>query len=136
MKNIGIWMDKRQALVLYLTNEEEKFKIITSEVEEYKAKGGSGTRLKGGPQDVVHDSKYLAHEKKQLRNYFKKITENIDDVDRLALFGPAETAEKFRKELKEKYEKLSSKVVVLKAADSMTENQVKALIRDFFKNYK
>ena len=136
MKNIGIWMDKRQALVLYLTNEEEKFKILTSEIEEYNPKGGSGTRLKGGPQDVVHDSKYLAHEKKQFRNYFKKIAENIEGVDRLALFGPAETAEKFRKELTERYEHLSSKVVVLKSADSMTENQVKALIRDFFKNYK
>ncbi|MFT5891781.1 MAG: stalled ribosome rescue protein Dom34 [Dokdonia sp.] len=136
MKNIGIWMDKRQALVLYLTNEVEKFKIITSEVEEYNAKGGSGSKLKGGPQDVVHDSKYLAHEKNQLRNYFSKITENIKDVDQLALFGPAETVDKFRKELKEKYKKLSSKVVVLKTVDSMTENQVKALIRDFFKNYK
>lgn len=129
-------MDKRQALVLYLINEEEKFNIITSKVEEYNAKGGSGSKLKGGPQDVVHDSKYLAQEKKQLRSYFKAITENIGDVDQLALFGPAETAEKFRKELKERYEKLSSKVVVLKTVDSMTENQVKALIRDFFKNYK
>jgi stalled ribosome rescue protein Dom34 len=136
MKNVGIWMDKRQALVLYLINEDEKFNIITSEVAEYNAKGGSGSKLKGGPQDVVHDSKYLAYEKNQLRSYFAKITEHINHVDQLALFGPAETVEKFRKELKEKYKNLSSKVVVLKTADSMTENQVKALIRDFFKNYK
>ncbi|WP_299210163.1 hypothetical protein [uncultured Dokdonia sp.] len=135
MKNIGIWMDKRQALILYITEGKEDFKILTSDVEEYNVQGGSGTRLKGGPQDVIHDSKYLAHEKKQLKNYFKNITENIVDVDQLALFGPAETAGKFRKELKENYERLSSKVVVLKTADSMTENQTKALIRDFFKEY-
>ncbi len=135
MKNIGIWMDKRQAFILHITENGEHFETIPSEVDSFNIRGGSGTRLKGGPQDVVHDSKYLAHEKNQLRSYFKNIAENIEDVDQLALFGPAETAEKFRKELKERYEKLSSKVVTLKTVDSMTENQTKALIRDFFKEY-
>lgn len=135
MKNIGIWMDKRQALILYITEGKENFKTLTSEVEEYHVLGGSGTRQKGGPQDVVHDSKYLAHEKKQLRSFFKNIAENIEDADQLALFGPAETVGKFRKELKKRFEDLSSKVVVLKTVDSMTQNQTKALLRDFFEEH-
>lgn len=136
MKNIGIWMDKRQALLLDITEEKEHFKTLMSEIDDFHIQGGSGTRLKGGPQDVVHDSKYLAYENQQLKRYFKRITENLENVDQLALFGPAETVKKFRKELSEKYKVLSSKVVTLQTVDSMTENQTKALIRDFFKEYK
>ncbi len=134
MKNIGIWMDKRQAFILD-TTKENGFLTLMSEVDDFHIQGGSGTKLKGGPQDVVHDSKYLAYENQQLKTYFKKITEHIKGVDQLALFGPAEAVKKFRKELSERYKTLSSKVVTLQVADSMTENQVKALILDFFKSY-
>ncbi len=126
-------MDKEKAQVVILGDEREKLYTVHSEMEFYHPKGGSGTRFKGGPQDVVQDSKYLEREKQQLKAYFKKLVNVIEGADVLVLFGPAETAEKFRKELQEHHKSLAAKIMTVAKADSMTENQVKALVRDFYK---
>lgn len=132
MKNIGIWLDKDRAFVVTLTNGKESTLLIPSNIEHYRIHGGSGTRLKGGPQDVVQDSKYLERENHQFKAYFKEIVSHIKNADVLALFGPAGTNNRFKKELEESYKDLNKKVVAVKKADSMTENQMKALVRDFF----
>lgn len=134
MKNIGVWLDKEKAFVVTIENGLENMKTIQSNIENFHVHGGSGTRFKGGPQDVVQDSRYLEREKHQTRNYFKELAEEIKIPDALAIFGPAETFEKFKKELEQSYKDLDAKVKVVRRADSMTDNQVKALVRDFFNN--
>ena len=134
MKNTGIWLDKKKAIIVSIENNKETLHTITSNINRYKPHGGSGTKIKGGPQDVVHDSKYLDREKHELKQYFNAIASQINDTDALVIFGPAGTNEQFSKELHKNYKKLSTKINAVKKADSMTDNQVKALIRDFFKS--
>ncbi|RED43837.1 hypothetical protein DFQ10_10426 [Winogradskyella eximia] len=134
MKNTGIWIDIDNAYIVSIENENETFKTVSSNIEHYKAHGGSGTKLKGGPQDVIQDSKYLEREKQQLKLYFKDIASQINDTNALVLFGPADTNEKFSKELHKHYNSLSTKIKGVEKADSMTENQVKAWVRDYFKS--
>ncbi|MBP2831494.1 hypothetical protein J8281_04775 [Aquimarina sp. U1-2] len=133
MKNIGIWMDKEKAFIITLTEDTTDMTVIQSDIENFRIHGGSGTRLKGGPQDVVQDSRYLEREKNQFKVYFSKIIPHIKDAHKIALFGPAEAAKKFQKELKENNTHLYTKTTGVYKADSMTENQTKALIRDYFK---
>ncbi|WP_299535915.1 hypothetical protein [Ulvibacterium sp.] len=133
MKNIGIWIDKEKAHIVVCTEKGEKLNTLQSNVEFYNPKGGSRSKTRWGPQDVVQDSKYLEREKQQLRAFFKNLVKMVKDADALAIFGPAETGEKFEKELWEKYPHLALKVRTVTRVDSMTNNQVKALVRDFFK---
>jgi len=135
MKQTGIWLDKKKALIVKLENGKEQFFTIKSNIEDYHVSGGSGSRAKGGPQDVVQDSKYLERKKHQLKQYFKEIASYLDEVDEVALFGPAGTNEKFNKELKKKYKKIGDKVSEVKKADSMTSNQVVALVKKYFKYF-
>lgn len=130
----GVWLDKNKAIIVTLKKEGEHLCEIPSNIEHYHIHGGSGTRLKGGPQDVVQDSRYLEREKHQFRKYFKNIVSEIKNTDALVIFGPAETNEKFNKELIENYKNLGAKVKGVEKADSMTNNQVKAWVRDFFKS--
>jgi hypothetical protein len=134
MKQTGVWLDKDRALIVTIENSEENLKIIPSNIEHYHVYGGSGTRFKGGPQDVVQDSKYLEREKHQLKAYFKEIVSTISNTDALLIFGPAETFEKFEKELNLNYKDLSTKIKAVKKADSMTNNQVISRVRKFFKS--
>ncbi|KGL60017.1 hypothetical protein SAMN04487762_0240 [Polaribacter sp. Hel1_33_78] len=133
MINTGIWLDKNKALIVSLTEETEVFKTIISNVENFHIHGGSGTRFKGGPQDVVQDSKYLEREKHQFKVYFKEIASEIEGSDGILIFGPAEVKDKFKKELESSYEEINVKVKDVQTADSMTDNQVKAWARDYFK---
>jgi len=134
MKNTGIWMDKEKAYLITLNEDNNDMITILSEIEDYRIHGGSGTRFKGGPQDVVQDSKYLEREKNQFKAYFKKIIPYIENADSIVIYGPAEAGEKFNKELSKNYKEIGNKVKAVLKADSMTENQTKALIRDYFKN--
>ncbi len=131
-KNVGVWLDKEKALIVSVENGNESMNTILSEVENFHIHGGSGSKFKGGPQDVVQDSKYLEREKHQLKGYFKDVTSEIEDAHSIVIFGPAQTKEKFRKELQENYKAISAKVKAVKTVDSMTENQLKALVRDSF----
>jgi stalled ribosome rescue protein Dom34 len=134
MKKIGIWMDIEKAHIVSLTEESEQMQTLFSEVEDYHPKGGSGTKFKGGPQDVVQDSKYLERKKNQMRTYFRNLAKVINDADSIALFGPSDTTEKFRKELNENQKELASKIKTVCKVDSMTDNQVKALVRNYYKD--
>jgi hypothetical protein len=137
MKKIGIWMDKEKAHMVSLTDQSDIMNTIYSEVEFFKPIGGSRTRsAKWGPQDVVQDSKFLEREKHQLKSYFNKLSDSIGDADVIALFGPADTAEKFRKELTENHKPIAAKVKAVTKADSMTENQLKAMVKEFFQTPK
>lgn len=83
---------------------------------------------------MVQDSKYLEREKHQLKAYFNKLADAIGDADAIALFGPAEPNEKFRQELLQNHQALAIKLNRITKTDSMTDNQVKALVRDYFKH--
>ena len=132
MKRTGIWLDKRKAHIVSFYDSKESFNTILSNVENFNVSGGSGTRFKGGPQDVVQDSKYLERKKHQLKRYFETIVSDIKNANEIVIFGPAETAEKFYKELSEKHTDLLTKVIDVVKSDSMTKKQVKAWVRDFY----
>ena len=136
MKNVGIWIDKRNAKIVTIEADNINLDTIVSDVEDFKIGGGSGSKTKGGPQDVVQDSKYLGREKNQLSEFFKNIAKSISDADAIVIFGPAQTGEKLYNELLEKHSQVYRKVVSVKKADSMTDNQIIAWVRSYYESDK
>ena len=133
MKKTGIWLDKDKALIVTIENSRQSLRTVPAQVEHFHVHGGFGIRYSGGCQDVVQDSKYMEREKHQLNRYFKTIVSKIKDTDALVIFGPGEAREKFHKAINEDYKDLSSKLISSEKTDSMTNNQVKAWVRNFFK---
>lgn len=131
MKRAGIWIDKEKAHIVTLEGELEQMATVTSDIERYRVKGGTGSRFTSGPQDVIKDSTFLNREKQQFE-YFKAIISKVSDADQLVIFGPAGTNEKLKSEVDNNYKTLSSKVIAVVKADAMTDNQIKAWVRDFF----
>lgn len=129
MKNTGIWLDKKKAFIVDLENNTETVKIIESNIESFNV---TSNKHLGGSQEIAKDSKYLEREKQQFKTYFNNIAQEVKDADALVIFGPAETYEKFAKELGEHHKALGEKIKGIRRADSMTDNQVVAWVRDFF----
>ncbi len=129
MKCVGIWLDKEKAYCFIVDNGKESFVTVPSEMEFFNPRGGSRSKTRWGPQDVVQDSKYLERERHQLKRYFENIVQTVKKGDELVIFGPAQTPEKFYKMLEENHPNLAQKVKKIDRADSMTHNQIKALVR-------
>ena len=130
MKSTGIWLDKHKALIVTIENGAETFTEIVSSLKGINTHAGPGNHLNGG----IQSSTYLNYEKETLKKYFREIATTIADADSIVIYGPAETNLKLEKELKENYKDIAKKVLKVEKADSMTTNQVKALIRDFYNN--
>ena len=131
-KQIGIWMDKREAKIVSIEEKDERLLTILSEVEDFRPKGGSGSKMKGGPQDVVQDKKFLERKKHQLKAYFDEVIAALSEVESVVVLGPADTGKKFVKELADHHSQLSEKVSGVEKADNMTDNQLKAWVRAYF----
>lgn len=131
MKHTGIWLDQKKAIIVTISQELEDMKVIYSDIEDYN---NIANKHQGGAQEIVEDKKFLERKKNQFKTYFKDIAAEIENADALVIFGPAKTYEKFAKELSENYHLLSLKIKGIHKVDSMTDNQVKAWVRDFFKS--
>ncbi|MEO9870600.1 hypothetical protein [Ekhidna sp.] len=127
----GVWIDERQSWIVYQRFGQINMKIISSNVETYHLHGGSGSSTPYGPQDAVSETALYRRKDHQLKNYFQKVIEELLPVKRLYVTGPAEAKIGLEKEIS-KMKNLSVRSVVLEAADSMTKNQFKAMVKDHF----
>lgn len=136
MKKVGIWIDKKEAKIVSIEAGNEHLETIMSDVEDFHPSGGSGTKFKGGPQDVVQDSKYLEKEKHQLAEYFKDVSKCVEDADAIVIFGPAQTGEKLYQELLNDQIHFKNKPIFNEKSDSLTDHQILAWVREYYQNGK
>ena len=129
MRKVGIWIDQEKAHLVFLENEQESLQTIESEVDTFHVKGGSRSKTRWGPQEVVHDSKYLERRKHQLKRYFEAVENAVKDTDEIGIFGPAEVYLKLEAHFTNTRE-WADNIKMVQNVDSMTLNQVKALVRD------
>ena len=134
MNQKGIWMDKKEAFVVSVADGATDMQTVASELEFFNPEGGSRSKTRWGPQQVVHDSRYTERENHQLREYYDRLADTLKDADSIVLFGPAGTNAEFKKRLDEVHPNIAARVQDVLTADSMTPNQVKALIREYFKS--
>ncbi|MBT8185128.1 MAG: hypothetical protein KJN76_09815 [Eudoraea sp.] len=132
MKKIGIWLDKKSAFIVTLNGNAPVVDIIESELEFYHPKGGSRSKTRWGPQEVVQDSRYLEREKHQLKKYFQMVIEKASNADALVIFGPGSTGQKLQKEISIHHPDLAARIAQVEKADSMSDNQKIAWVRNYF----
>lgn len=131
-KKVGIWLDKKQAVVVCLKDGGQHIETIESGVEFYHPTGGSRSKTRWGPQAVIKEKRYLEREKNQLREFFARLKKKLNKAERVAIYGPSSTPRKFREFLEQEYPDISSRIDHLGRADSMSVNQFAALTKSHF----
>lgn len=134
-KQIGIWLDYKEAWLVAMDQEKggaPEVQHIESEIEWGVAKGGARSKTPWGPQGGISESAHEARRKQEEKRYFESIIKAIDPTtDEIAIFGPAE-AKQGLKHAMEAIKNYRPQIVAVESADSMTQNQMLAKIRDFF----
>ena len=132
-KQAGIWLDKERAIIINLSEGKHTIKHLKSEITTRERFPGEGKRFgRFGNQFLNMESKKRNMVKNQSDEYLKNIINEIKSVDKLVLFGPAEMKTHLEKAIL-KNSLVSKKLTAVKPADNMTENQLVAWVKDYYK---
>ena len=142
-KYVGIWLNKREAFVVSLAKTQPLAEENQEILERIESKMERRVRLSGGfrskktpygPQEISVDSKQEDRIKGQLRKYYQQIIRRVSDADRILIFGPGEAKIELKKQI-EKSKELAGKIKKIESADKMTQRQIAAKVKTFFKPY-
>lgn len=125
-KEIGLWIDHREAIIVVLSDTAEQITRIKSDAEKQTRFAG-GSRKDGFQQtEAVRGRKHEQH----LGKYFDEIVAQIRDAGSIQIFGPGEAKGELAKRLEN--EGLKERIVKIETMDNMTDNQIAAKVREYF----
>jgi len=125
-KQAGLWIDHREAVIVVLTDKDEKIIHLKSDAEkQIRFPGGS---RKDGLQktEAVRDNKH----EHDLGKYFDDVVANIREAGLIQIFGPGEAKGELVKRLEA--EGLKERIVEVATMDKMTDHQIAAKVREHF----
>jgi len=130
-KNVGVWLDKEKAYVISVNGGKHQIEKIESNVESrvrYEGETKSYSRV--GGMVVNPSKKKTKREKHQLSQYMADLSCKLTGVEKLLIFGPADAKKELKKTLIKRKDKPA---ISLESADHMTENQMVARVKDYFR---
>ena len=131
-KQIGLWIDHKKAVIVILEGKKEELRKIESNMEKHvRYKGGAHGKTAYSPQflsaETQEDRRYREH----LNKYYREVISVIGEADSLLVIGAGEAKHEFEKRLAHEGNHIKS--VHVEAADKMTERQIAAKVRKYFK---
>ena len=129
-KQIGVWLDLRNAYIIF-PDISEKAAKIKSEISEFNPKGGYGSSVPYEAQEAMSEKHYLNRKNQQMQQYFDAVFEKVKSADELVILGPAETRIHLEKYLRDRHG-FDATIVANQAMDSASDNQIIAAVKELF----
>src|ERR1700738_4998101 len=116
--NVGLWIDHKKAVIVFVTGKEEEIRLICSNEEKQHRQSSVSM-----PADDIRQRELTGH----LNIYYDEVVSSIREAESILIFGPGEA----KGELKERLEKdnLGQRIVGVEPADKMTDPQIVAKVR-------
>ena len=132
-QNIGIWIDTKQAIIIRLSNSKHSVKIIESDIETRERVSGESKKFgRFGGQYMTFENNKLNKRNEQTNHFIKSLLKEIENCESVVLFGPSKMKNIFKKELSKNLQ-LSNKLMGVFNSKLLTENQMVAWVKDFYK---
>jgi hypothetical protein len=130
-KDIGLWLDHRDAVVVILTDGVEEIKHLTSGSGKHiRYTGSSHSKTPEGLKEVTSEDQRDRKFENGLNKYYDEIIAVIRDAASIQIFGPGEAKGELKKRLE--HEKIEGQILAVESADRMTDRQISAKVRERF----
>jgi hypothetical protein len=130
-KEIGLWVDHREAIIVILTKNGEEIHHITSNVgKKLRYSGSSHKTTPDGLKEVTAENQRDRKYTNSLNVYYDKLSTIVSDADCVQIFGPGEAKGELEKRLA--LAGFSAHISAVQTADKMTDRQIAAKVRDHF----
>jgi hypothetical protein len=116
----GVWLDNSSAIIITNDAEEDSDYVIQDKINSGKNHGG-------GSEHSIHNS-----EQSDAIKYFKSVSALLLKYDEIFIFGPGKAQEQLQNHLSVDSQ-FKSKKITIDSAAHLTDPQMIAKVRDFFK---
>ena len=129
---VGLWIDHRKALIVAVTDKEEEIRLVISKAEKQPGRHDgirSTTSYESQlvPADDSSQRKLTGH----LNIYYDAVIACVRSAESILIFGPGEAKGELKKRLER--DKLGGRIVGIETIDKMTNRQIAAKVRRYFK---
>ena len=127
-QNAGLWIDHKEAVVVFIgtgADVNEQTKRMESGMEKHVRY--SGNSFERGSAEDARDRQYETH----LNQYYDQVITQLRDAESILVFGPGEAKGEFEKRLVHKG--MGERVAGVETTDKMTDGQIAAKVREYFK---
>jgi hypothetical protein len=133
---MGIWVSRKEAVIVTLANGSVETRKLTSEVEKRVRFSGASHAAESsvGARDAWAEDRRDRRFEQQVARFYAEIITHLRGADALLIFGPGESKIELKKRLAD--EGLVAEVVAVKATDKMTERQIAAYVREHFQKQR
>lgn len=132
MDKMGIWLDHKKAVLVFLDGEKCKVEHVESDAENhYHHSGGWKSAGSNMAQSVVKESTAEERRHHQYHAFYKKIIGMCDNVGEMYIFGPSEAKLEFKKEL-DKIKVSHISVHDVEASDKLSEYAIVNKVKEHF----
>lgn len=132
LNKVGVWIDRRQAVVVKFSESGEETLRISSDMESQERRASDHPEGGFEPLQVPADDTRDRKEKAELRKFYDAVISHLSHAHLIYICGPGEA----RKQLTNRIEENGSIAgrVFVEAADSMTDAQFIAKARKHFQS--
>jgi len=135
-KNIGIWIDHREAILVAIEGAQTTVERIESQAEgHFRPSGGWKAAGTSVAQSVSKEQKADERRKHQYHNFYQMVINKVGKADNIFIFGPGEAKLELAKEI-EKIKGQHDRIAAVEASDKLTENQIVAKVKSFHSKKK
>lgn len=129
---VGVWIDLDRAVLIGIHGDTHTVVTLDSPVEHRVRTEGEGKDFsRFGDQYIDHERSREARREQQIRQYARAVAAHLSGAEQIVIFGPAQMKDWLRKTILEQ-PILASRLKAVESADSMTESQMVAWVRDYF----
>jgi stalled ribosome rescue protein Dom34 len=130
-KEIGLWIDHREAIIVILTDGGEEIKQIISNIGKHiRYSGSSHSKTPEGLKEVTSEGQRDRKFGNQLNKFYDEIIASIRDADSIQIFGPGEAKGELKKRIE--HEGFKAHILAIETVDKMTDRQIAAKVRERF----
>jgi hypothetical protein len=130
-KEIGLWIDHREATIVILLDGEEEIRHIASNSGKHiRYSGSSHSKTPEGLKEVTSEDQRDRKFGNNLNKFYDEIISNIRGADSIQIFGPGEAKGELEKRIAR--EGLKAHILAVEAMDKMTDRQILAKVREHF----
>lgn len=128
----GVWLDGSKAVIVTLLGEETEIRLIDSGIESRERIDGEGKTFGRFGNQFMDNRKSRENKLREQENqYVSGVFNAVREADQLLIMGPAHLKNELEKSIVNATGQKPN-IRAVETADSMTENQIAARVKEFF----